>query len=210
DVDGQFSITVSSSSSVLVFSYIGFNTVEVAVNNQTSLNVVMSENEQAMDEVVVTALGIEREKRSLGYAVGEVDGDAMRTVAQENLINALAGRGAGVQINQTSGAGSSTSVMIRGANSLSSDNQTLFVIDGVPVSNSLGNVRTMGDRNQVDYGNPISDLSPDDIEDMTVLKGPSAAALYGSRAGNGVILITTKKGKKGEAMRVSFSTSNVF
>src|SRR5690606_15660916 len=103
DVDGQFSITVSSSSSVLVFSYIGFNTVEVAVNNQTSLNVVMSENEQAMDEVVVTALGIEREKRSLGYAVGEVDGDAMRTVAQENLINALAGRVAGVQINQTSG-----------------------------------------------------------------------------------------------------------
>jgi TonB-linked SusC/RagA family outer membrane protein len=210
DADGQFSISVSSSSSVLVFSYIGFNTVEIAVNNQTTLNVVMSENEQAMDEVVVTALGIEREKRSLGYAVGEVRGDAMRTVAQENAINALAGRVAGVQINQTSGTGSSTSVVIRGATSLSSDNQPLFVIDGVPVSNSLGNVRTMGDRNQVDYGNPISDLSPDDIEDMTVLKGPSAAALYGSRAGNGVILITTKKGKKGEAMRVSFSTSNVF
>ncbi len=210
DVDGNFSISVASSSSVLVFSYIGFNTVEMAVNNQTSLNVVMSENEQAMDEVVVTALGIEREKRSLGYAVGEVDGDAMRTVAQENAINALAGRVAGVQINQTSGTGSSTSVIIRGATSLSSDNQPLFVIDGVPVANSLGNVRTMGDRNQVDYGNPISDLSPDDIEDMTVLKGPSAAALYGSRAGNGVILITTKKGKKGEAMRVSFSTANVF
>lgn len=210
DINGDYSLSVNSASSVLVFSYIGFNTVEIAVNNQTSLNVTMEENMQAMDEVVVTALGIEREKRSLGYSVGEVKGDDMRNVTQESALGALAGRVAGVQINQTSGTGSSTSVVIRGATSLSSDNQPLFVIDGVPVANSLGNVRTMGDRNQVDYGNPISDLSPDDIEDMTVLKGPSAAALYGSRAGNGVILITTKKGKKGEAMRVNFSTSNVF
>jgi TonB-linked SusC/RagA family outer membrane protein len=210
DINGDFSLSVNSGSAVLVFSYIGFNTVEMPVNNQATLNLAMVEDIQSMNEVVVTALGIEREKRSLGYSVGEVKGDDMRTVTQENALGSLAGRVAGVQINQTSGVGSSTSVVIRGATSLSSDNQPLFVIDGVPVANSLGNVRTMGDRNQVDYGNPIADLSPDDIEDMTVLKGPSAAALYGSRAGNGVILITTKKGKKGEAMRVNFSTSNVF
>ncbi|OOG77121.1 SusC/RagA family TonB-linked outer membrane protein [Algoriphagus sp. A40] len=210
DIDGNYSLNVNSASAVLVFSYIGFNTVELPVNGQSTLNLTMEENIESLGEVVVTALGIEREKRSLGYSVGEVKGEDMRTVTQENALGSLAGRVAGVQINQTSGTGSSTSVVIRGATSLSSDNQPLFVIDGVPVANSLGNVRTMGDRNQVDYGNPIADLSPDDIEDMTVLKGPSAAALYGSRAGNGVILITTKKGKKGEAMRVNFSTSNVF
>lgn len=210
DIDGNYSLNVNSATAVLVFSYIGFNTVELPINGQSTVNLTMEENIESLGEVVVTALGIEREKRSLGYSVGEVKGEDMRTVTQENALGALAGRVAGVQINQTSGTGSSTSVVIRGATSLSSDNQPLFVIDGVPVANSLGNVRTMGDRNQVDYGNPIADLSPDDIEDMTVLKGPSAAALYGSRAGNGVILITTKKGKKGEAMRVNFSTSNVF
>lgn len=210
DINGAYSLSVISSSSVLVFSYIGFNTVELPINNQTTVNLVMEENSQAMNEVVVTALGIEREKRSLGYSVGEVKGDDMRNVTQENALGALAGRVAGVTINQMSGVGSSTSVIIRGATSLSSDNQPLFVIDGVPVSNSLNNIGNMGDRNQVDYGNPIADLSPDDIESMTVLKGPSAAALYGSRAGNGVILITTKKGKKGEAMKVNFSTSNAF
>lgn len=210
DINGEYSININSANPVLVFSYIGFNTVEMPLNGQSTLNLAMEENISEMGEVVVTALGIEREKRSLGYSVGEVKGEDMRTVTQENALGALAGRVAGVTVNQMSGVGSSTSVVIRGATSLSSDNQPLFVIDGVPVSNSLNNIGNMGDRNQVDYGNPISDLSPDDIEDMTVLKGPSAAALYGSRAGNGVILITTKKGKKGEAMKVNFSTSNVF
>lgn len=210
DIEGNYTLVLRSERPVLVFSYIGFTSVEVPVGGQTSVDLAMEENVQAMSEVVVTALGIEREKRSLGYSVGEVKGEDLRTVAQENPINALAGRVAGVSINQMSGVGSSTSVIIRGATSLSSDNQPLFVIDGVPVSNTLNNVRNMGDRNEVDYGNPISDLSPEDIEDITVLKGPSAAALYGSRAGNGVILITTKKGKKGEAMKVNFTTSNVF
>jgi TonB-linked SusC/RagA family outer membrane protein len=210
NINGEYSLNLRSANPVLVFSYIGFDSQEIVVNNRTTIDLAMEENTQSMSEVVVTALGIERDKRSLGYSVGEVKGEDMRTVAQENPINALAGRVAGVSINQISGVGSSTSVIIRGATSLSSDNQPLFVIDGVPVSNTMNNVRSMGDRNEVDYGNPISDLSPEDIEDITVLKGPSAAALYGSRAGNGVILITTKKGKKGDPLRVNFTTSNVF
>lgn len=210
DIDGNYTLTLRSSQPVLIFSYIGYVSAEITLAGQSTLNLAMEENIQAMSEVVVTALGIEREKRSLGYSVGEVKGEDLRTVAQENPINALAGRVAGVSINQMSGVGSSTSVIIRGATSLSSDNQPLFVIDGVPVSNTMNNVRNMGDRNEVDYGNPISDLSPEDIQDITVLKGPSAAALYGSRAGNGVILITTKKGRKGESLRVNVTTSNVF
>jgi TonB-linked SusC/RagA family outer membrane protein len=210
DIDGAFAIEVAGENSVLVFSYVGFESQEVRIGNRTNIEVSLQESLSAMSEVVVTALGIEREKRSLGYSVGEVRGDDIRNVTQENAINALAGRVAGVTINQMSGVGSSTSIVIRGATSLSSDNQPLFVIDGVPVSNTLNNVASMGGRNEVDYGNPISDLNPDDIEDMTVLKGPSAAALYGARAGNGVILITTKKGRKGEQMTVNFSSSNVF
>lgn len=210
DIEGAYSIEVADENSVLIFSFVGFETQEIRVANRNVINVSLRESMAAMSEVVVTALGIEREKRSLGYAVGEVKGDDIRNVTQENAVNALAGRVAGVTINQMSGVGSSTSVIIRGATSLSSDNQPLFVIDGVPVSNSLNNISRMGDRNEVDYGNPISDLNPDDIEDITVLKGPSAAALYGARAGNGVILVTTKSGRKGEEMTVNFSSSNVF
>ncbi|HSI77289.1 MAG TPA: TonB-dependent receptor plug domain-containing protein, partial [Lunatimonas sp.] len=210
DIQGAYSIEVVGPNSVLVFSYVGFETKEVTVGNLSNIDVSLAESMSAMSEVVVTALGIEREKRSLGYSVGEVKGDDVRNVTQENAINALAGRVAGVTINQTSGVGSSSSIVIRGATSLTSDNQPLFVIDGVPVANSLSNMRSMGGRNEVDYGNQISDLNPDDIETISVLKGPSAAALYGTRAGNGVVLITTKKGRKGERMTVNFSSSNVF
>lgn len=210
DGAGKFSIDVSGSSAVLIFSYVGYEPQEIAVGNQSVLNVSLSPSSQRLNEVVVTALGITREEKSLGYSVGKVKGDALRTVTQENVVNALAGRVAGVTVNQTSVVGSSTSIIIRGATSLTSDNQPLFVIDGVPVQNSLGNMRVMGNRNEVDYGNPISDLNPDDIESVSVLKGPSAAALYGSRAGNGVIIITTKKGRKGDALTVNFSSSNVF
>ena len=210
DVEGVYLLTLRGEKAVLVFSYIGFESVEITVASQSTIDLIMEETSQAMNEIVITALGIGREKKSLGYSVGEVKGDAVRNVTQENAINALAGRVAGVTVNQTSGVGSSTSIVIRGATSLTSDNQPLFVIDGVPVSNSLGNMRSMGGRNEVDYGNQISDLNPDDIESISVLKGPSAAALYGTRAGNGVILVTTKKGRKGERMVVNFSSSNVF
>ncbi|GAB3330780.1 SusC/RagA family TonB-linked outer membrane protein [Larkinella ripae] len=210
DGDGRYSIDVTGSNPVLVFSYIGFETQEFSVGSRGTIDLTMTESAETLQEAVVTALGIKREKRSLGYAVSDVKGDALTNVPQENAINSLAARVPGVAINQTSGVGSSISVVIRGAKSLTGDNQPLFVIDGVPVANSLNNLRSMGDRNNVDYGNAISDLNPEDVESISVLKGPSAAALYGSRAGNGVILITTKKGTKGKGLGITFSTSNVF
>lgn len=210
DIDGAYTIDVAGPNSVLVFSYVGFENQEVTVGNRTNVNVTLQESMAAMNEVVVTALGIERDQRSLGYDVSTVDAEDVTQVSQENVLSSLSGRMAGVTINQTSGPGSSMSMVIRGATSLTSDNQPLFVVDGVPMSNTLNNVSQNGNGNQVDYGNAISDINPDDIASVSVLKGPSAAALYGTRAGNGVVIITTKSGKKGQDMGVSFSTSNVF
>ncbi|CAN5878782.1 SusC/RagA family TonB-linked outer membrane protein [soil metagenome] len=210
DGTGNFALDAPDENATLVFSYVGYEPQEVAVAGRSVINIRLAESSSLMNEVVVTALGIEREKRSLGYSVAEVAGDQLTVVPQENVLGALAGRVAGVTINQTSGPGSTVSMIIRGATSISSDNQPLFVIDGVPVANTMNNLRRMGDRNEVDYGNAISDLNPEDIASISVLKGPSAAALYGSRAGNGVVLITTKKGQKGQGMNIAFSTSNVF
>ncbi|RTE52961.1 SusC/RagA family TonB-linked outer membrane protein [Arenibacter aquaticus] len=210
DFDGNYSINVPNGNGTLVFSYLGFESQQLAVNGRTSINVSMEPGAEALDEVVVTALGIKREDKSLGYSVENVAGEELTRVAQENVLNSLSGKVAGVTLNSTGGTGSSVSMVIRGAISLSSDNQPLFVIDGVPVSNSLNNIGGFGDRNAVDYGNAISDLDPNSIEDVSILKGPSAAALYGSRAGNGVVLITTKKAKDKEKMKVSFTTNTVF
>ncbi|HLU90449.1 MAG TPA: carboxypeptidase-like regulatory domain-containing protein, partial [Cyclobacteriaceae bacterium] len=210
DLNGAYSLTVENGDAVLVFSYVGFDTQEVSVGTQSEINISMVESIDTMNEVVVTALGIEREQRSLGYDVANVSGEDLTQVSQENLLSSLSGRVAGVAINQTSGPGSSISVIIRGATSLTTDNQPLFVVDGVPMSNSLNNIQERGDGNQVDYGNAISDINPEDIASISVLKGPSAAALYGTRAGNGVVIITTKSGAKRKDLGVSFSTSNVF
>lgn len=210
DIEGNFSLQVPGPESVIVMSSVGFNTQEITVGNRSVIDVTMTPDIQSLQEVVVTALGIERETRSLGYDVGKVDGKQLTQVSQDNVLNSMAGRVAGVTINQTGAAGSTVSVLIRGATSLTTDNQPLFVIDGVPMSNSLNNVSEKGNGNQVDYGNAISDLSPDDIESMTVLKGPSAAALYGTRAGNGVIIITTKSGKASKDLGVSVSSSTLF
>jgi len=210
DFDGKFNLSVSGSEAILEFSFVGMNTKDITVGTQSVINVVLTESAEALDEVVVTALGITREKKALGYSVGEVDGEDLVAVPQENVLNAIAGRVSGVAINSTGGPGSSVSMVIRGATSLSSDNQPLFVIDGVPVANTLNNVGGFGSRVSVDYGNAISDINPDDIESMTVLKGPSAAALYGSRAGNGVVIITTKSGKASKGMGVSINSSTVF
>lgn len=210
DFDGNYSINLPNGNGVLVYSYLGFETQEVAVNGRTSISIALVPGAQALDEVVVTALGIKREDKSLGYSVENVAGEELTRVAQENVLNSLSGKVAGVTLNSTGGTGSSVSMVIRGAISLSSDNQPLFVIDGVPVSNSLNNIGGFGNDNRVDYGNAISDLDPNSIEDVSILKGPSAAALYGSRAGNGVVLITTKKAKDNEKMKVSFTTNTVF
>lgn len=210
DFDGNYAINVPNAQSVLVFSYLGMETQDVVVGGRSTINVTMVTSSEALDEVVVTALGITREKKSLGYAVSEVDGDALDNVPQENALNALSGKVSGVSINSTGGPGSSVNMVIRGANSLTGDNQPLFVIDGTPIFNTLNNVSGFGDRNTVDFGNPISDINPDDIENVSILKGASAAALYGSRAGNGVVLITTKAGKAKKGLGVTVTSSTVF
>lgn len=211
DASGNYSINVNEASKpVLVFSYIGHETQEVVVGNQSVIDVVLVEGVETLNETVVTALGLSREKRSLGYSVAEVNGKDISRVAQENVLNSLAGRVPGVTISSTGGTGSSVSMIIRGATSLSSDNQPLFVVDGVPIANTLNNVSQVGNDNRVDYGNAISSLNPDDIENVSILKGPNAAALYGSRAGRGVVLITTKNGSKSKKMTVSVNSNTVF
>ncbi|PVD52940.1 SusC/RagA family TonB-linked outer membrane protein [Terrimonas sp.] len=210
DGSGNFSLNVKNTNSILVFSYVGYKTEEVAVAGRSNIAVTIENTGQELSGVVVTALGITRAKKSLGYSVEEVAGKEMNRVAQENVLNAMSGKVAGVTINQTGGAGSSVSMIIRGATSLSSDNQPLFVIDGVPIANTLNNVSQVGNDNRVDYGNAIAGINPDDIENISILKGPSAAALYGSRAGNGVVLITTKSGKSVKKPTVNFISNTVF
>lgn len=209
DFDGNYTINVPGDG-VLVFSYIGFETTEVAVNGQSTINVSLATSAQALDEVVVTALGIRREEKSLGYSVAKVGGEELTRVVNENVLNSMAGKVSGVTISSTGGTGSSVNMVIRGATSLSTDNQPLFVVDGVPIISTVNNVGGFGSDNRVDYGNAISDLDPESIEDVSILKGPSAAALYGTRAGNGVVLITTKRAKENEGMKVSFSTNSVY
>jgi TonB-linked SusC/RagA family outer membrane protein len=210
DAEGRYSISVPGNDAILIFSFIGYTSQEILVNGRTSIDLGLEPNMETLGEVVVTALGIEREERSLGYAVGEVKGESIARVAQENVLNGLAGKVPGVTINSTGATGSSVSMVIRGAKSLSSDNQPLFVIDGVPINNSLNNIREIGSDNKADFGNAISDINPEDVESISILKGPSAAALYGSRAGNGVVLITTKNGSRAKKLRVSVTSNTVF
>ena len=210
DATGNFSLSVPDNGATLVFSFIGYESKEVAVGNRSVIDVALSESAENLQEVVVTALGIKRDERSLGYSVGKVDGKDLSRVAQENVLNGLAGKVPGVTISSTGGAGSSVSMVIRGATSLSNDNQPLFVVDGVPITNTLNNVSQVGSDNRVDYGNAIADLNPNDIESISILKGPSAAALYGSRAGNGVVLITTKNGSGSKKMTVNVTSNTVF
>ncbi len=208
--DGAFSISVPNDQSVLVFSFVGMEPQEVAVEGRSTINVTLTTSSIGVEEVVVTALGIKREEKSLGYSVGKVDGEELTRVVQENVLNSMAGKVTGVQISSTGGAGSSVSMVIRGATSMSTDNQPLFVVDGIPMSSSVNNVGGFGNNNRVDYGNAISDLDPESIESVSILKGPSAAALYGTRAGNGVVLITTKKASAKKGMKVEVTSNTVF
>jgi len=210
NVDGEYSIEVSDNNSILVFSHVGFETQEFIVGNNSVVDITLQESSEALDEVVVTALGIRREEKSLGYSVEKVEAEELTRVVHENVLNSMAGKVSGVTINSTGGTGSSVSMVIRGSTSLSTDNQPLFVVDGVPIGSTVNNVGGFGDDNRVDYGNAISDLDAESIESVTILKGPSAAALYGTRAGNGVVLITTKKAKENEGMRVTVTSNTVF
>ncbi|WP_421919083.1 SusC/RagA family TonB-linked outer membrane protein [Marinifilum sp.] len=208
DVDGKFEIAADPSS-VLVFSFVGMTTQEITVGSQTVINVVMVTDALQVDEVVVTALGIKREEKSLTYATQQVKGEELTTVRTDNMMNALSGKAAGVVISpSTSGVGGSTKVILRGYTSVQGNNQPLYVVDGVPLQNLIPNQAETGNGfgGGVDAGDGISNLNPDDIESVNVLKGASAAALYGSQAANGVIIITTKSGKKGKA-EIKFSSS---
>ncbi|WP_456314478.1 SusC/RagA family TonB-linked outer membrane protein [Pseudomonas shirazensis] len=201
DYDGMYTIQASKGD-VLVFSYIGIKTQTVPVSDATQLNVALSEDAQNLSEVVVTALGIKRQKKELGYAVQDIKGDQLNKVITTNVASALSGKIAGVDISMpATGAGGSARVIIRGISSIGENNQPLYIVDGVPIDNTgLSNDSAASSKwfDGRDNGDGISSINPNDIESLTVLKGAAASALYGSRALNGVILITTKKGSKGK------------
>ena len=212
-LDGSYNLHIpaGSNADTIVFSYIGKLTVMEPINGRTTISPVMEDDDVNVEEVVVTALGISREKKALGYAVTDVDGDDISKSrgGLNNPVNALQGKVAGLQI--TSGAGSmggSSKVIIRGNNSLSGSNQPLFVVDGVPIEGKdFNDSETARGGGGYDYGNLIQDINPDDIENISVLKGASASALYGSRAANGVVMITTKKGSKSQGLNVELTST---
>ncbi|WP_454879425.1 SusC/RagA family TonB-linked outer membrane protein [Sphingobacterium detergens] len=215
DAKGEVIIKLPAGEYHVVITHVGYQKkelhhVKLDDNNTAVRQVVLKGNENALDEVVVTALGIKRQDRSLGYAVGKIKGEDLNRVINDNFLVGMAGKVPGVSISSTGPTGSTVNMVIRGASSLSTDNQPLFVVDGVPLMNSLNNIGQIGDDNKVDYGNAIANINPEDIENISILKGPSAAALYGSRAGNGVVLITTKTGKNAEKMTIAVNSNTVF
>lgn len=197
DGDGNYRISVPAANAVLVFSYIGYLKQEVAVGNQSVITVKLQPGDATLNEVVVTALGISKEARKLGYAVTTVDGTSLTKARENNIGNALVGKVAGLSVRGTnSGPGGTSKILMRGMPSMNSAGAPLIVINGVPMDNTQRG--SAGQWGGADGGDGLGNLNPDDIETMTVLKGQSASALYGSRASNGVILVTTKRGKKGD------------
>ena len=193
DLDGKFSLNVKPGAT-LIISFVGYKQQEVKAGN-APLNIVLEEDSKMLSEVVVTALGIKRERKALGYGVAEVQGEALTKAKETNVINSMAGRVPGLVVTQTAGGASGSSrVILRGSTEMTGNNQPLYVIDGVPLDNT--NFGSAGTYGGFDLGDGISSVNPDDIESMSVLKGPAASALYGSRASHGVILITTKKANK--------------
>ena len=205
DLDGHFSLHIKPGT-VLEVSYIGYKSLTVKAQN--GMTIVLEEDKKTLDEVVVTALGIKRDRKALGYGVGEVKGDELKKAKETNVINSLAGKVAGLVVSQTAGGASgSTRVVLRGNTEMTGNNQPLYVVDGVPLDNT--NFGSAGTSGGFDLGDGISSINPDDIESMSVLKGPAASALYGSRASHGVILITTKKAAK-DKMSVEYNGSLTF
>lgn len=193
NLNGKFSLNVKPGAT-LIISFVGYKQQEVKAGN-APLNIVLEEDSKMLGEVVVTALGIKRERKALGYGVAEVQGEALTKAKETNVINSMAGRVPGLVVSQTAGGASGSSrVILRGSTEMTGNNQPLYVIDGVPLDNT--NFGSAGTYGGFDLGDGISSVNPDDIESMSVLKGPAASALYGSRASHGVILITTKKANK--------------
>lgn len=209
DLDGKFTVEAAQGYTLMI-SFVGYRTTEIKVTNESFYLVTLSDDAQALNEVVVTAMGIKKDRKSLGYAVEDIDSEELMRNKSVNPINSLAGKIAGVNITQGGGAaGSGSQIILRGGTSLERDNQPLFVVDGVIYDNStniLGNSAFDGSTSTASTNaNRVMDINPEDIENMSVLKGPAAAALYGSKAAAGVVIITTKKGKEG-AVEVNFST----
>lgn len=210
DIDGTYELELKEGTETLVFSFIGYANQEIAVNGQSTLDIALAEG-LALSEAVVTALGIKRDEKSLGYAVQKLDGDEFTEAKEPNFVNALSGKVAGVNItNGGSGVGSSSRIVIRGESSLSGNNQPLFVVNGIPINNSIGGNNRAEGNLETDYGNGAGEINADDIESISVLKGANATALYGSRAANGVILITTKSGAATKGIGVSFNSTTTF
>ncbi|NJO68012.1 MAG: SusC/RagA family TonB-linked outer membrane protein, partial [Bacteroidetes bacterium] len=211
DIDGNYVLNVPSGTGTLVFSYVGMTTLEQEMGGRTTIDVALEPSATGLEEVVVTALGIRKSEKNLGYAATSVSSDDITASGSRNAMNALQGKVAGINISSASGQpGSSSRVLLRGFSSLGGNNQPLYVVDGVPISNRL-----IGDTDineGMDFGNRANDINPEDIESITVLKGASGAALYGSRASNGVIIITTKKGSNqaGKGAKIDIASSTTF
>ena len=203
DFDGYYSIETNADA-ILEFSFIGMQTIEKTAGNSSTINVLMTEDTEALEEVVITALGVSKQKKAIGYSMASVGGAEIAKTEAINPMTALQGKVSGMDVTTAPGPGATQNVIIRGASSFS-NNQPLYIVDGVPLTNSQNRA---GDNlnSQVDFGSGINAINPNDIENMTILKGAAATALYGSRAANGVIMITTKSGKKGK-LQVDFSTS---
>ena len=204
DINGNYEISAPSVTSVLVFSFVGMETQEITIGSQSAIDVVMATDALQVDEVVVTALGIKRAKKALGYAVQDVKADEITKAGNSDLVSSLQGKVAGVQINQSGGGvGGTSRIDIRGSSSLIGNDQPIWIVDGVPFDNG-------GDRDGTVWGGTSRaggafDLNPEDIESISILKGPNAAALYGERGGNGVVLVTTKTGKRNKGLGISYS-----
>ncbi len=215
DLDGKYVLVVPQDKDVLVYTFLGFTTKEESIGSRNVINVTMEEDVLGLETVVVTALGISKEKLSLGISTQEVGGDRIASSGEENFIQGLAAKAAGVQVYGSSGTpGASSKIIIRGPSTFTNENQPLVVIDGVPIDNSTtstvaGDYPFNANLNGVSNSNRGIDVNPDDIESINILKGPAAAALYGSRAGSGAIIITTKRGNKigDKGVHINFSSS---
>ena len=209
NADGAYSLSVPANATTLVYSFVGFATQEASITGTNAVSLSLASDTKQLNEVVVTALNVERTRNSLAYAATQVEGNDITVARNPNAINGLEGKVAGLNIQQSNALGASSNVVIRGTKSAFSNNQALFVVDGVPISNrnESGATQASGGLGY-DYGNAAADINPDDIASTTVLKGAAATALYGSRAANGVILITTKKGRRG--FGVSLNTGVTF
>ncbi|MCM4150981.1 SusC/RagA family TonB-linked outer membrane protein [Arenibacter sp. N53] len=208
DFDGNYTLADLSTDAIIEFSYIGYTTQEFTIGDQTTINVFLEINAEQMDEVVVTALNIQRDKESLGYSISQVSSEEVNVARENNVMNSLSGKVSGLQITQSNtGVDGSSRVLLRGITTINGNNRPLVVVDGIPISNGSGGAGASGG---IDRGDALSDINPDDVETISVLKGAGAAAAYGSLGMNGVILITTKSGTKKAGVGISLNSSFSF